>query len=88
MRVTALCPGFTRTEFHSRAEMDVSGIPERLWLDADDVVRTALADLGAGKPLSVPGAQYKAIVAAGRVVPSSVQTRIVRGLGKRLPGRT
>ena len=87
VRVTALCPGFTRTEFHSRADMDVSGIPERLWLDADDVVRTALADLEAGKPLSVPGAQYKAIVAAGRLVPSSVQTRVVRRLGKRLPGR-
>jgi short-subunit dehydrogenase len=37
IRALALCPGFTRTEFHSRAQMDVSGIPSRMWLDADDV---------------------------------------------------
>jgi len=85
--VLALAPGFTRTEFHSRAEMDISGIPERMWLDADDVVRTALADLDRGRSLSVPGAQYKAIVAATRLVPPSAQRAIVRALRSRLPGR-
>jgi short-subunit dehydrogenase len=87
VRVMALCPGFTRTEFHDRAEMDVSAVPAALWLDADDVVRTALDDLEAGKAVSVPGAQYKAIVAATRLVPASVRTRVVKGLGRRLPGR-
>ena len=83
----ALCPGFTRTEFHARAEMDVSGIPDRMWLDADDVVRTALRDLEAGKVLSVPGGQYKALVGAGRLMPTSLQAGIVKRLGRRLPGR-
>lgn len=87
VRVLALCPGFTRTEFHSRAEMDTSGVPHRLWLDADDVVRTALSDLDKGKSLSVPGAQYKAIVTATRVVPPRVQQAVVRGLQSRFPGR-
>jgi short-subunit dehydrogenase len=87
VRVLALCPGFTRTEFHARAEMDVSGVPERLWLDADDVVRTALDDLDGGKAISVPGAQYKVIVAATRIVPSSVRSRVVRGVAGRMPGR-
>jgi short-subunit dehydrogenase len=87
VRVLALCPGFTRTEFHSRADMDISGIPERMWLDADDVVRTALRDLDAGKSLSVPGAQYKTIVTATRIVPPSVQRTILRGLQSRFPGR-
>jgi short-subunit dehydrogenase len=87
VRVLALCPGFTRTEFHSRADMDISGIPERLWLDADDVVRTALRDLDAGKSLSVPGVQYKTIVTATRLIPPSVQRTILRGLQTRFPGR-
>ena len=87
VQVLALCPGFTRTEFHSRAEMDVSGVPDRLWLDADDVVRTGLRDLEAGKALSVPGAPYKAIVVASRLLPTSVRAGVVRGLRSRMPGR-
>jgi short-subunit dehydrogenase len=87
VQVLALCPGFTRTEFHGRADMDISGIPERMWLDADEVVATALKDLAAGKSLSVPGAQYKAIVAATRTIPPSVQRLVLRRLQNRFPGR-
>ncbi len=87
VRVLALCPGFTRTEFHQRAEMDVSGIPDRMWLAADDVVRAGLADLAAGKAVSVPGGQYKAIVAMSRLVPPSVRAAVVRRVAARMPGR-
>ena len=87
VRVLALCPGFTRTEFHSRAEMDTSGVPDRMWLDAEQVVATALRDLDKGKSLSVPGLQYKAIVGATRIIPPSVQRTVVRGLQSRFPGR-
>ena len=87
VKVLALAPGFTRTEFHSRAEMDTSGIPDRMWLSADAVVRTALADLDRGRSLSVPGAQYKAIVAATRLVPPSLQRTVIGVLQSRLPGR-
>jgi hypothetical protein len=87
VKVMALCPGFTRTEFHARAEMDVTGIPAALWLDADDVVRAALRDLADGKPVSVPGAQYKALVAGRRVLPTQLQSLVVRRLRGRLPGR-
>ena len=87
VRVLALCPGFTRTEFHARAEMDVSGIPDRMWLDADDVVRAGLADLAAGRSVSVPGGQYRLIVAASRLVPTSVRAAVVRRVAARMPGR-
>jgi short-subunit dehydrogenase len=86
VKVMALAPGFTRTEFHDRAEMDVSGIPERLWLQADRVVADALDDLDHGKALSVPGLQYKAIVAVTRVIPTGVRTGVTRIVRKRLPG--
>ncbi len=70
--VTALCPGFTRTEFHDRARMHVSALPDWLWLDADSVVQEALSDAAAGKVISVPGAQWKVLAAAIRALPSPV----------------
>jgi short-subunit dehydrogenase len=81
--VTALCPGFTRTEFHSRARIGVSALPGALWLDADAVVQQALADVAAGKVVSVPGAQWKAITALVRVLPRPV----VRGSAMRAVDR-
>ncbi|GAA3923265.1 SDR family oxidoreductase [Actinomadura viridis] len=82
VRVMALCPGFVKTEFHRRAGMDVSGIPEFMWLDKDMVVDAALRDLRRGVQVSVPGAWYKAIVAATRLVPSGVAGRFSSRAGR------
>ncbi|PVG83504.1 short-chain dehydrogenase [Nocardioides gansuensis] len=68
--VTALCPGFTRTEFHQR--MDVEPGTGPLWLDVEFLVRSALRDHDKGRAFSIPGAQYKAIVALARAIPSRV----------------
>ena len=73
VRCVAICPGFTRTEFHDRAEMDMSGVPSRLWLSADDVVRVALQDLDKGKSVSVAGPQYKLIVGATKLLPTAAR---------------
>jgi short-subunit dehydrogenase len=83
VRVLALCPGFVHTEFHDRAGMDMSGVKPFLWLDADDVVDTALHDLRAGRAVSVPGRQYKAIVAAGSLVPRNLAARLASRAGRR-----
>jgi short-subunit dehydrogenase len=83
VRVLVLCPGFTHTEFHDRASMDMSGVPRALWLDAADVVDAALRDLRAGKAVSVPGWQYKTIVGAGRLVPPSIAGRLSSRAGRR-----
>ncbi|MGI5288735.1 SDR family NAD(P)-dependent oxidoreductase [Nonomuraea polychroma] len=82
IKIMALCPGFVRTEFHQRASMDTSGIPRFLWLKADDVVREALRDLALGKRVSVPDLRYKAIVAAGRLVPRNLQSLVSSRLGR------
>ena len=75
--VTAIHPGFTHTEFHERAHADMSHVPDRMWLDAKDVVAEGLADAAAGKPLSTPSRQYKVMVAAARIVPRSVLRQLV-----------
>ncbi len=79
--VTAVCPGFTHTEFHERAQADMSHVPDRMWLDAVDVVREGLADTFAGKPLSVPSRRYKALVAATRTIPRPVLRAIMGARG-------
>ena len=67
--VTALCPGFTHTEFHDRAGINHQGTPDFLWLDADRLVRDCLTDVDKGKVVSIPGLQYKAITTLLRVAP-------------------
>jgi short-subunit dehydrogenase len=82
VRVMALCPGYTRTEFHDRAGIDMSKTPEWMWLRADDVVRDALRDLRKGKMVSVPDWKYKLAVFALRHAPRGLMrfsTRDVRG---------
>ncbi|MGN6751960.1 MAG: SDR family NAD(P)-dependent oxidoreductase [Intrasporangium sp.] len=69
---TALCPGFTHTEFHERAGIRMDAMPDFMWLDARRLVADALADVDKGRVVSVPGAQYKAIVGALKVLPRSL----------------
>ena len=77
--VTALCPGFTHTEMHERANLDMSRLPKVMWLEADRLVRDCLDDVKAGKVISVPGVQYKLIVGMTQLAP--------RGLVRAISGR-
>ncbi len=80
VRVQALCPGFVRTEFHERAGIDMTKLPELMWLNVEQVVADSLADLDRGRVVSVPGLQYKVLATAGRLVPRGVVSRVNRGL--------
>jgi short-subunit dehydrogenase len=75
VRVQALCPGFTVTEFHERMGIDPHRIFPKsgFWLPAHRVVRESLAGLEKGDWLVVPGWRYKLLVFGLRHLP-----RIIR----------
>lgn len=94
VRVTAIAPGFVRTEFHQRLATDAHTaapagaagapaelerqVPDFLWLRAPDVVRAALMDTARGRAVSIPSLRYKVIVAASRLVPDGLAERVSR----------
>jgi len=84
VQLTALCPGFTRTEFHDRVGVSRGGVPERLWLEAGDVVSAALRDHRRGAVISIPGVQYKVSVVGSRLVPR----RLLRWASSRVTAGT
>ncbi len=69
VRIQALCPGFTYSEFHDVLGMDRSAIPKGWWMQAGDVVEESLRGLGRDRLIVVPGARYRLLVAFLRAVP-------------------
>lgn len=69
VKVTAVCPGWVRTEFHERAGLNSSKLPGIVWVDVEDVVRESLAANEAGKVVSVPRIGWKAATVLARIVP-------------------
>ncbi|MCC2315785.1 SDR family NAD(P)-dependent oxidoreductase [Cellulomonas xiejunii] len=68
---TVVAPGFTHTEFHERGRIDTAHYPSVAWLDAEDVVAGALADVRRGVVLSTPSLRYKAVSTILKLVPRS-----------------
>jgi short-subunit dehydrogenase len=58
VKVSALAPGFTRTEFHQRGRMKMSSLPNFMWLNSDELVAKSWADAQKGLAISIPGWQY------------------------------
>lgn len=71
VKVTVLCPGWVRTEFHERAEINSSRIPSCLWLDADQLVTDCLTDIEHSRVISIPSLRYKSLMFAARHIPRS-----------------
>jgi len=76
VRVMALAPGYTHTEFHERAEMPVDQTPGLLWQTADQVVDAALRDYDQGRAVCTPGPINTAAAAFSATLPPSVTRRV------------
>ena len=87
IKVQALCPGFTVTEFHETLGLGTgdtaSGIPRFLWMKADDVVDASLRGFDRGNVIVIPGWKYKAVVTVMNYLPWSLRRRASRPGGSR-----
>lgn len=76
VKVSALCPGFTRTEFHQRGRMSMKGLPNFMWLNSDRLVEQSWNDAIKGEAVSVPGWQYKLLVFIVHAIPRSIVRKV------------
>jgi short-subunit dehydrogenase len=83
VKVQALCPGFTLSEFHDTLGMDRSPIPLSMWMTADFVVSESLRGFDEGKLFVIPGWRYKLLVMFMKSVPGRALRRMsARGAGR------
>lgn len=78
VRVTALCPGLTRTEFQSVSSTEgiVTQYPNFAWLNPTEVARDGLNAVTNGKAMSIPGVIYKGLSAVSGITPRRLARRI------------
>lgn len=84
VRVQALCPGFTRTEFQKRAGVDTSNVPAVAWMTPEAVVDASVAALQRGDVICIPGLINRAMAALVGTTPRSVIRRVSGTLARRM----
>lgn len=88
VKVQALCPGFTYSEFHERLQLDRGRVAgPSFWLRAEDVVDASLRALPRGKLFVVPGWRYKAIVSVVSRLPTSLRLAVESARAGKKPAR-
>ena len=84
VRVQALCPGFTYSEFHDAAKMDRTKLaPSSWWLSAERVVADSLAGLDRGRLFVIPGFRYRALVAVLNRTPRGLKHALLLRASRR-----
>ena len=87
VHVTALCPGYTYTEFHdvngSRDQVSAA-YPKWMWMDADRVARIGWDAVEANRPRVTPGFANNVLAALGGLLPDALALKMVGGHAKRL----
>jgi uncharacterized protein len=80
IRVCALCPGFTYSEFHdiTGTRAQVSKMPDWMWMRADDVAREGLDALDRGEVVHVPGRANRVIKTLMKLLPDRLALRMVQ----------
>jgi uncharacterized protein len=83
VKLLALCPGFTRTQFQERGGFDTEHIPKLAWQTPEAVVDAALAAFEKGKALCVPGLPNKFSASMVHLAPRGVVRRVSAKVAER-----
>ena len=86
IRVQALAPGFTVTEFHSRLGADFTK-EQRTWMHPEEVVEESLRALGKGLVVCIPGLKRRSILKLAGMLPRSVYYRVMKIIGEKVKRR-
>ena len=82
---TALCPGFTWSEFHdvNGTREKTSEMPDWMWMEAAPVVEAGIEACERGHPVTVPGAVNKGLATLTRILPEPLGRMMVGAQSKR-----
>ncbi len=83
VRMQALLPGFTRTEFQEVAGVDTGGVPEMAWMSAEAVVEASLAALARGDVRCIPGGANRVVAVVQGSTPSALTRRLLGAFMRR-----
>lgn len=81
VKIQALCPGFTVTEFHDVMRVNRKLIPGWLWMTVDSAVDASLRGLEHDRLIVVPGRRYQLIAAAARLAPWFIRRAVASRYG-------
>lgn len=80
VKVVALCPGPTKTEFAETAKFSAGLFPDAIWMTAEAVVEEGMKAIRLGKVVQIPGALNAAMARVVPFVPRPLLTQITRRL--------
>lgn len=74
IKVSALCPGFTYSEFHDVNDTRdaVDKLPDWMWMSADEVAESGFMALEKGQAVHIPGRSNKLIAGLAKILPESI----------------
>ncbi len=85
VRVQALCPGFTHTDFHNKmgVEEELARNPNIFWMSAEQVADISLKCLKKCKVVCIPGFRNRVLWFVGRILPTGLYYRLIENLYKK-----
>jgi short-subunit dehydrogenase len=84
IHTTAVCPGFTYSEFHdiTGTREQMKGMPRWMWMDAATVAEQGLVAVMRGDPVYINGRANRTVARLARVLPQGIVRRAMDRSGR------